>query len=105
MPTTITIAGIASGIRQINSTILRNFGNFKCTQTTVGTITTKIKNITIKALIMDRAIEIIKSGWLGMIFQASKVRPFWKNANGLVEKSNIEYKGSNKYKPTTAMMK
>jgi hypothetical protein len=86
----MTIPGIASGIKQINSTTRFNLGNFRWTHTTVGTIKKRIKNITIPALIRDLTIEINKSGWLGITFQASKVRPFWKKAKGLVEKSNIE---------------
>jgi hypothetical protein len=84
------MAGMASGIKQINSTILFSFGNFKCTHTTVGTIKIRIKVITIAALTKDLKIDMAKSGWLGIIFQASKVLPFWKYANGFVEKSSIE---------------
>ena len=76
MPTTITMAGMANGIKQISSITLRNLGNFKCTQTTVGTIKIKINTMTIAALITDLKIEIPKSCCFGIIFQASNDLPF-----------------------------
>jgi hypothetical protein len=84
MPTTITIAGIARGIRHKSSKGRRRRGSFKCTQIAVGTIRKRIRAITINAVNKEREIAIIKSGCDGIILQESKFLDFPPKPNCFV---------------------